>query len=248
MKRRILILICAVVVLSGMIYSQASITVTSPKGGEKWLLGSNHDITWEASGTTGKFKITLWKDDVKIGQVASGVSASANSIPWTVGTYEGGIVKAGSGYKIKIKEKNSPTAGISENPFSILPRPKKLAKLPKPDLRLRVSVVPNAPKHESLIMLIVHNDGNAPLLINIKLKYTVYLYGETGYNFVFTSGDFYNYGLTGIKPGERFTIAKTFYFHKAGKWKMIGYVDSDNRQDESDENNNSHFVEFEVSE
>ncbi|MCX6583459.1 MAG: carboxypeptidase regulatory-like domain-containing protein [Candidatus Aminicenantes bacterium] len=34
-----------------------TITVTSPNGGETWLIGSTHDITWTSSGTVGNVKI-----------------------------------------------------------------------------------------------------------------------------------------------------------------------------------------------
>ncbi|NIM11198.1 MAG: hypothetical protein GTO45_04340, partial [Candidatus Aminicenantes bacterium] len=35
----------------------ASITITSPNGGEAWETGSSHDITWTSSGTVGNVKI-----------------------------------------------------------------------------------------------------------------------------------------------------------------------------------------------
>jgi len=45
--------------LTEEITSQPSITVTSPNGGEQWVVGSTHNITWQASGFQGN-NINVW--------------------------------------------------------------------------------------------------------------------------------------------------------------------------------------------
>ena len=39
------------------IVTPASITITAPNGGENWIVGSSHNITWTSSGTVGNVKI-----------------------------------------------------------------------------------------------------------------------------------------------------------------------------------------------
>jgi hypothetical protein len=41
-----------------------TITVTSPNGGERWSVGSSHDITWTQTGLTGAVTIDLYKGGV----------------------------------------------------------------------------------------------------------------------------------------------------------------------------------------
>jgi protocatechuate 3,4-dioxygenase beta subunit len=40
-----------------------TITVTSPNGGETWLIGSTHEITWSSTGALGNVKIEFCSDD-----------------------------------------------------------------------------------------------------------------------------------------------------------------------------------------
>ncbi len=41
---------------------QPTLTITSPNGGEIWILGSTHDITWTSTGYIGNVMIKLYKD------------------------------------------------------------------------------------------------------------------------------------------------------------------------------------------
>jgi len=62
----------------------ASVTVTSPNGGETWTAGSTHPITWTASGLTNvKVEYTL-NGGSTWSVAASSVSASAGSFSWVV--------------------------------------------------------------------------------------------------------------------------------------------------------------------
>lgn len=62
----------------------ASVTVTSPNGGEKWLVGSSHPITWSSSGTVGALKILYTTNNG--GDWRAIVSSTPNdgSYTWTV--------------------------------------------------------------------------------------------------------------------------------------------------------------------
>jgi len=61
----------------------ASVTVTSPNGGESWAGGSTQSITWTASGVTNvKLEYTL--DGSTWSVITSSTAASAGSYSWTV--------------------------------------------------------------------------------------------------------------------------------------------------------------------
>ncbi|MCH7770437.1 MAG: T9SS type A sorting domain-containing protein [Bacteroidetes bacterium] len=71
------------------------ITVTSPNGGETWIIDSAHEITWE-DNLDGNVQILLLKAD-KLHLIISNSTASDGSRPWTVPS-----VQPGSDYKIRI--------------------------------------------------------------------------------------------------------------------------------------------------
>ncbi|MCK4764781.1 MAG: hypothetical protein KAW12_21460 [Candidatus Aminicenantes bacterium] len=96
-----------------------SITVTSPNGGENWELGSTQNISWNYSNLSANLKITLWKDGILLGTIATGVAPSSNFYEWTVGNHSGGTAAAGTGYTLKIKEIGTAVADISDSPFMI---------------------------------------------------------------------------------------------------------------------------------
>jgi len=100
----------------------ASITVTSPNGGENWATGTLHNISWEASGITHNFKITMWKGSVFKGLVASNISSSSNSYSWAVGFGTGGMFSPSSGYKVKVEELTTGVSDMSNETFTIGPR------------------------------------------------------------------------------------------------------------------------------
>jgi len=85
------------------------IQITSPNGGENWRLGEQRDITWSANEVTGNVVIELLQNDEMVGTIAT-VPVSPNSYPWQVGQYQGGLITAGSGYKIRIRS----SAGVAQ--------------------------------------------------------------------------------------------------------------------------------------
>jgi len=75
-----------------------SITVTAPNGGESWVPGSNHAITWTSSGDVGSY---LKIEVLKAGAVVQTLSASTpndGSFSWTIST---GLA-TGTDYRIRI--------------------------------------------------------------------------------------------------------------------------------------------------
>jgi hypothetical protein len=62
-----------------------TVTVTSPNGGEAWLIGSAHDITWTQTGLSGSVSIDLYKGGV-FQEVLGMAAAIAGTFPWTIAT------------------------------------------------------------------------------------------------------------------------------------------------------------------
>ncbi len=102
-----------------IINNQPSLTITSPNGGENWPLGSSHRITWKAASLSAPIEISLWQDGEWIGMIVDNLAPSPGSYNWTVGKYADGTTAAGSGFTIKIEEKESAVSDISDAPFSI---------------------------------------------------------------------------------------------------------------------------------
>ena len=119
MKRTGIIALAVVVVLLYTIIASAGcLTVNSPNGGESWVLGSVHNITW--TNTCNKsVKIVLRKGSVKIGNIITNIPVSQTSYSWTVGTYQGGTAVTGTDYKILIKTMDGSSMDASNGNFSI---------------------------------------------------------------------------------------------------------------------------------
>ncbi len=112
MKRTIVglsILFC----VSALVWSQA-IQVTSPQGGETWLLGSSKTITWTAKGfPAGTLaRLTLLLNGKKVEDVAVKVPITQGTWSWAkAGDYIGGTATAGKGYAIRVRDMNNQFPG-----------------------------------------------------------------------------------------------------------------------------------------
>ena len=62
----------------------ATLTVTSPNGGEKWDVGSVHNITWTTSGAVGNVKIEYSTNNGSSWTSVSSSTANDGSYSWTV--------------------------------------------------------------------------------------------------------------------------------------------------------------------
>ena len=93
-----------------------SITITSPNGGESWIRGSNHPITWTSTGSVGS---NVKIEALKAGVVAQTLSASTpnnGTFGWTIPT---GLA-TGSDYKMRITStSNSAYTDSSNSNFTI---------------------------------------------------------------------------------------------------------------------------------
>jgi hypothetical protein len=90
-----------------------TITVTSPNGGESWVRGTTHLITWTSSGSVGaNVKIEILKSGVVKGAVTT---ANDGSGSWTIGsTY------LGTDYTIRITSTSNPAiTDSSDSDFAI---------------------------------------------------------------------------------------------------------------------------------
>jgi len=95
------------------------ITVTAPNGGQTWTIGNVKQITWRSGGLTNQIKISLWKDNVLVGTIAT-VAPAGSPYAWTVGSYTGGTAAAGSGYTIKIKEIGTTVTDTSDGTITLI--------------------------------------------------------------------------------------------------------------------------------
>lgn len=97
-----------------------TITVTSPNGGEDWMAGTRHQITWSYSGLSdaGSVKIELWKGGTLNLLIQDGApigTAGSGSYTWEVLAGQA----TGIDYKIKITSTSSSTNDSSNANFTI---------------------------------------------------------------------------------------------------------------------------------
>ena len=99
--------------------TQGQLQVTSPNGGESWVSGSQHSITWNANGYSGTVRLILFKNAGKIGQIVANLPAAQGSYNWTVGAYQGGTAPAGTLYAIRLMAMDGSQEDFSDGPFAI---------------------------------------------------------------------------------------------------------------------------------
>ena len=88
------------------------ITVTSPNGGESWLPGTMHQVTWAPTSLSGGVTIELWKNGSLVGSLGS-ASASSGTTNWVIPA----DLALGTDYKIKVYQ--GPIADFSDANFTI---------------------------------------------------------------------------------------------------------------------------------
>lgn len=98
-----------------------SITVNSPNGGEKWVIGTTKPITWNAPGINALLRIALLKDGQEVGLINSDQDPNAGFLNWEVGKLKGGkTADVGPGYTVNIKAKGTTISDSSNASFTIL--------------------------------------------------------------------------------------------------------------------------------
>jgi Kre9/KNH-like N-terminal Ig-like domain/Viral BACON domain len=91
-----------------------TITVTSPAGGESWVTGSTHTITWTSTGTITNVQIQLLKGVSSLSTLSASTS-NDGSFSWTLS----GSLSTGSDYQIKITDTSDSSVSDSGSSFSI---------------------------------------------------------------------------------------------------------------------------------
>lgn len=94
------------------------LTVTSPNGGESWMAGTSHTITWTGSGTCGP---TVYVDLYRAGAYCTtlgGGVGNTGSFTWSVVRPYCGFT---DGYEIRVTDSYVYSSDASDGTFSILP-------------------------------------------------------------------------------------------------------------------------------
>ena len=123
--KKFLIYVGIIIVFSGVSYSaDGTITVKSPNGGERWKIGTTHNITWDASGVTGNVALTLHRGSVNAMPTAiikASIPASLGTYRWTIPATDlrGRPLKPGSNYKVMVGRSASPF-DLSNSNFTIM--------------------------------------------------------------------------------------------------------------------------------
>ena len=92
-----------------------SITVSSPDGGESWVLGSTQDITWSSTNVSGYIGIQLYSGDSYVNSISSS-SANDGVFSWNIPS----TLTPGDDYRVRIySTSDSDIQDYSNSYFSI---------------------------------------------------------------------------------------------------------------------------------
>ncbi len=108
---------------SGEARMAGEIELVSPNGGESWITGSSHAITWTATAYTGLVRLVLYDGNAKVGQIAGGLGAGAGTYSWTVGQHQGGTAPAGANYRVRIVSNDGTLDDWSDAGFAVAAPP-----------------------------------------------------------------------------------------------------------------------------
>jgi len=90
------------------------ITVTSPNGGESWLMGSTHSITWTSSGTVGNVKIQYTTDNGSSWKTIVSSTINDGSYTWKLPSV------TSNSCKVRVSETDGSPGDTSNTVFSIV--------------------------------------------------------------------------------------------------------------------------------
>ena len=96
-----------------------SLKVESPNGGESWVRGTDHTISWTSTNLTGKVQVQLYRHPCCfVGVIGENLPATG-SFSWKVGDYPGNTATFGE-YNIRICSMADHTIfDMSDSPFTI---------------------------------------------------------------------------------------------------------------------------------
>ena len=118
--------------------SAVTLTLSSPNGGESWVLGSEHAISWTSTNLTGKVQLQLYRHPCCFVGVIEENLPCTGSFTWKVGEYPGNTAPLGK-YNIRVCSMiDHKIFDMSDAPFTIqrlkLDAKKPLPLFLKPDL------------------------------------------------------------------------------------------------------------------
>ena len=119
--KKFLICIGIIIVFSTVSYSAETVTVTSPNGGERWKIGTTHNITWNSIGVTGNVQLQLHRRGRAVVIISNGIPASPGTFRWTIPAVQlnGLALTPASEYKVMVRRNTSPE-DLSNSNFTIL--------------------------------------------------------------------------------------------------------------------------------
>lgn len=95
------------------------LVLTSPNWGELWQKGTTHAITWSFRNVAEPLYLILFRNGVRVGQIAGNINYSSGTYNWNVGNYIGGTAVAGTGYSIRIRNSTGSIMDQSNKTFTI---------------------------------------------------------------------------------------------------------------------------------
>jgi len=124
------------------IVSSEPLSLTSPAGGEVWVIGSSQAIFWSSSGVSGNLNIRLLKGTTDLGAIATNIPVGNGVYNWKAGYLKDGTkVGVGSTYRVSIiSALNKNIKDISKAYFSLV-KPKITVKTPASGATWRLNSV-----------------------------------------------------------------------------------------------------------
>jgi hypothetical protein len=213
---------------------QTVLSVTSPNGGESWMQGSDHAISWTASNNTLGLRLVLLKDGQVVGTIRDNLGSSGGSVPWKAGDYQGGTAAAGSGYKVRVETANGQYSAASNGPFTItLALIAKIRPIPvqpllkKPDLVACLAWDGKRPylQEHKTVSVRIKNVGPGPSSIT---SFSLYVEGHGTHT----------YSVPALSEGGMNVQTFSYSWGTLGHKTVRVIVDPNNQISETEENNN----------
>lgn len=182
-----------------------TITVTAPRGGERWVKGSPQVITWQAPGISGNVMLFALAVGTNAQyKIAEGIPASQGTYPWTAGSMVGGSLQPNRQYRIRVS-KDAQHFGDSPGAITLLPPASNQGSVTQPgggqiqpsqpNISVTKPTQPNfdiahAPKleivefkynyREKRLEALVKNTGNAPFVGRFYWEWNTDCGGRSG--------------------------------------------------------------------
>ena len=226
-----------------------NIYVNRPVEGDVWKMGDLETIVWTSPGITeGTFKITLWKGDVNLGTIKSGIPYTQNSFMWTVGKLENAPdANPDDGYRVKVRLQEQPFSGFSGSfeiaiAFTAVGRiPRRDRILPLSDLEVtgqRVVPKPRFMGKEMAYIADIRSGGDKTAPAH---KARLVIYGPAGFQTRTRMID-----IPEIPAGRTIYVSHNYVLPMMGVYRNELTLDPGGNIPEKDENNNDAKMSYTV--